>query len=285
MSHAAHPTRTDTTCRNCGTPAPLAYCPACGQDTAPHPPTLWEFLHEFVGHYVAFEGKLWRTLRLLVARPGALTAEYLAGRKARYVLPLRVYLSASFVFFIALKLGGATLQAGAPVVLGSGPVQGAMSAEQRQELLAEMNCPATGCPGFRGVVVSVVEASSSETRRREVGARMLSAAPYLVFALVPVYAAWLKLVYRRRRMRYGEHLVFAFHLHAFAFLALLVGLGPGPAAWVPLVGIPLHGVLALRRVYGGGWWATLARAVLLSLLHGLVLVGGAAALALQALQG
>lgn len=285
MSHAAHPTRTDTACRNCGTPAPLAYCPACGQDTAPHPPTLWEFLHEFVGHYVAFEGKLWRTLRLLVGRPGALTVEYLAGRKARYVLPLRVYLSASFLFFIALKLGGATLQAGAPVVLGSGPVQGEFSAAQRQELLAEMGCPATGCTGFRGLVVSVVEASSSEVRRREVGARMMAAAPYLVFALVPVYAAWLKLVTWRRRMRYGEHLVFAFHLHAFAFLALLVGLAPGPAAWVPLVGIPLHGVLALRRVYGGGWWVTLARAGVLSLLHGAVLVVGAGALALQALRG
>ena len=55
-----------------------------------------EFLHEFVGHYVALEGTLWRTLGLLLRHPGRLTREYLDGRRRRYVLPLRLYLTASF---------------------------------------------------------------------------------------------------------------------------------------------------------------------------------------------
>jgi hypothetical protein len=50
--------RFDITCGNCGPPAPLRFCGACGQETALHPPTLGEFLHEFVGHYVALEGAL-----------------------------------------------------------------------------------------------------------------------------------------------------------------------------------------------------------------------------------
>ena len=54
MSHPA--ARTDLACRNCGTQAPLKFCPECGQETTLHPPTLREFLHEFVGHYVALEG-------------------------------------------------------------------------------------------------------------------------------------------------------------------------------------------------------------------------------------
>jgi len=70
----------DVACRNCGAPAPLRFCAACGQETAVHAPTLDEFLHEFVGHYVAFEGALWRTMGLLMFRPGRLTREYLAGR-------------------------------------------------------------------------------------------------------------------------------------------------------------------------------------------------------------
>jgi len=102
VSHTA--ARTDLACRNCGTQAPLKFCPECGQETTLHPPTLREFLHEFVGHYVALEGSLWRTLALLVARPGRLTREYLDGRRRRYVLPLRLYLTASFVFFLVLKL-------------------------------------------------------------------------------------------------------------------------------------------------------------------------------------
>ncbi|MBW8760397.1 MAG: hypothetical protein JF586_22645, partial [Burkholderiales bacterium] len=68
MSHP--PARSDFACRNCGIQAPLKFCPECGQETTLHPPTLGEFLHEFVGHYVALEGALWRTLRMLVTRPG-----------------------------------------------------------------------------------------------------------------------------------------------------------------------------------------------------------------------
>ncbi len=102
MSHP--PARTDLACRNCGSQAPLNFCPECGQETTLHPPTLGEFLHEFVGHYVALEGALWRTLGMLLMKPGRLTREYLDGRRRRYVLPLRLYLTASFLFFLVLKL-------------------------------------------------------------------------------------------------------------------------------------------------------------------------------------
>jgi hypothetical protein len=77
-------------CANCDTPfdtpaAPPRYCPQCGQETTLHPPSVAEFAHEFVGHYVALEGPLWKTLGLLLFRPGRLTSEYLRGRRRRYV--------------------------------------------------------------------------------------------------------------------------------------------------------------------------------------------------------
>ncbi|MEO8936515.1 MAG: hypothetical protein ABI277_01960, partial [Burkholderiaceae bacterium] len=48
-------------CRNCGSLAEQVHCPVCGQLTALHPPSVGEFVQEFLGHYVAFEGPLWRT--------------------------------------------------------------------------------------------------------------------------------------------------------------------------------------------------------------------------------
>ena len=102
---AAHPARPDA-CLNCATPAPGHFCPACGQATHEHVPSATEFLHEFVGHYVALEGKLWGTLGRLLFRPGALTNEYIAGRRVRYVEPLRVYLTMSILFFALIKLPG-----------------------------------------------------------------------------------------------------------------------------------------------------------------------------------
>lgn len=92
-------------CLNCDTPlAPDArFCSQCGQDTANHPPSLLEFVHEFVSHYIAVEGTLWKSLWGLMARPGFLTQEYLIGHKQRYVLPLRLLLTLGLLFFLSLK--------------------------------------------------------------------------------------------------------------------------------------------------------------------------------------
>lgn len=59
---------------------------------------------EYLGHYVAFDGPLWRTPWALVCLPGHLTNAYFHGQRRRYVLPLRVYLSASFLFFVGWAL-------------------------------------------------------------------------------------------------------------------------------------------------------------------------------------
>jgi uncharacterized OB-fold protein len=83
-------TRATLYCRNCAAYAPDQYCPRCGQETNEHLPSAREFVHEFVLHYFAAEGRLWRTLKALVLHPGRLTIEYLRGHKRQYVLPLWV---------------------------------------------------------------------------------------------------------------------------------------------------------------------------------------------------
>ena len=52
-------------CANCGTPAPDAYCPSCGQGTRERLPTFRQFMREATGRYVAYDGKFWKTLAAL----------------------------------------------------------------------------------------------------------------------------------------------------------------------------------------------------------------------------
>ncbi len=91
-------------CLNCGAsfaaPRPK-FCPSCGQETTVRPPTLGEFAQQFGGAYFSTEGALWRTLALLLFKPGELTRQYLAGRRKHYVLPLRLYLTVSVVVLLA----------------------------------------------------------------------------------------------------------------------------------------------------------------------------------------
>ncbi|MBV8063296.1 MAG: DUF3667 domain-containing protein [Nevskia sp.] len=91
-------------CQDCGAPISGKYCSNCGQETEIRTPTVRQFTHEMMDQYVAVEGKLGRTLRVLIARPGQLTLDYIEGRRQRYVRPLKLYVSISVVFFGVLGL-------------------------------------------------------------------------------------------------------------------------------------------------------------------------------------
>jgi hypothetical protein len=94
-------------CPNCfavlATPQPK-FCPECGQETRVRAPKLGEFVQQFGGAYLSTEGAIWRTLWLLLFKPGELTRQYLAGRRKHYVLPLRLYLTVSVLVLLGLRL-------------------------------------------------------------------------------------------------------------------------------------------------------------------------------------
>ena len=78
--------------------------------------------------------------------------------------------------------------------------------------------------------------------------------------------------------------MFALHLHTFWFLALALAV-PGLSALkgMAMLAVPIYGWLALRRVYGGRWWARLLRASVISLLYLMTLALVTVGLALWAL--
>lgn len=91
-------------CENCGHDMVGAYCAACGQKAAPFRRPIRHLGREVVEDYFGFDGKLWRTIGPLLARPGFLTCEYLDGRRNQYVRPVRLYLTASIVLFFLLSV-------------------------------------------------------------------------------------------------------------------------------------------------------------------------------------
>ena len=302
MSHP--PARTDLACRNCGNQAPLKFCPECGQETTLHPPTLVEFLHEFVGHYVALEGALWQTLKLLLTKPGRLTREYLGGRRRRYVLPLRLYLTCSFLFFLVVKLTPATSPDHTVVMDVTGKRLGTVAELQARAdaLRTAASRPASaaasgGVAAHRPVYERLHPVECGLYRQRSCNwveslinnsgagfsdhpqeivqhmlAHILAYAPYLVFLMLPVFAGLMKLTYWNRRMTYGEHVVFSLHVHAFWFLLFLaIWLLPESLGSLLELYVPVYGTWAMHETYGGRWLVTIARAVFASAIYTLLL--------------
>ena len=287
-------------CPNCEAEVSGNFCHECGQETALHPPSSREFLHEFIGHYVALEGKLWKSLGLLLFRPGRLTLEYIKGRRVRYVQPLRLYLTFSLVFFAVMKLGSHDsgvphVNVGRPHAAPAASTQphkdkdedkdekaGARTAILKEDSAGEINVGShdirewlRGWSPHAADKADEFAAMSGDAREQVLKAAFYHYVPYAIFFMMPVFAFYLKVLYLGSGRRYGEHLLFALHTNAFAFLAMTLAMLPflpglvGFALWTWLT---FYLPTAMRKVYGGSRTLTGLRWIVLMLLH-LITIG------------
>lgn len=88
-------------CPNCDTPlGPTAnFCPNCGQENHEVKLPLQHIGYEFIESITHFDNKLWNSLKAIFTRPGQMTAEFLEGKRARFVPPARLYVFVSVIFF------------------------------------------------------------------------------------------------------------------------------------------------------------------------------------------
>lgn len=90
-------------CENCGSPLYGEHCYACGQPTKGLVRHFSSVLGDFFDTVFNIDSRVLRTLGPLLARPGFLSLEYFAGRRVRYVTPMRLFLFLSLVAFFAVQ--------------------------------------------------------------------------------------------------------------------------------------------------------------------------------------
>jgi hypothetical protein len=222
--------------------------------------SLRRFLTDWLGDVLSFDSRLSRSLAPLVAKPGFLTQEYLAGRRARYVPPLRLFVFFSLVMFLAIGLtGGAKINFSLTTADHQVVAYGDKAVEAGGGKSPE---PAPGAPSDAG----------SRLDAADINRRLVERLPQAMFVLAPVFAAFVWLSHRLRPRFYLPHLIFSLHVHCFVFLlatvATLVNLALPPRFEVTgllvLVAIGPYLYLAQRRVYGGGRVVNVVRTALLA---------------------
>ena len=234
---SAHSPATGTPCPNCTALLGGLWCSKCGQKWSPLNPTWHDLLHDSIHEFLHLDGKIFRTAWKLFLQPGELTAEFLDGRRIRYIGPLRLYLTFSAIFFLLVAL--------------------------------------VPNPNLDAQIGLNAEATARELTTETYVVEMLSTLlPKLIFILVPVFAVLLRLVDRREGRNYPQFLYFSLHFHAavFGFLALTVPLQALPSeSWLKVAqGCVLawaFGYLnvALKRVFDGSVKQALLRASAVSL--------------------
>lgn len=102
-SVSAIATATGASCPNCSAPLHGEFCYACGQPRRGAIRHLTGIVADFLDTVFNLDARIWRTLWPLYAKPGFLSNEYFAGRRVRYVTPLRLYFFLSIIAFLVVS--------------------------------------------------------------------------------------------------------------------------------------------------------------------------------------
>lgn len=273
-------------CKNCGAVLLGRFCHHCSQAGEVHVPTTLELVHEFLEGLTHSDSRLWRTLTTLWFRPGKLTSEFVAGRRATYLPPFRLYLIVSIVFFLIAS----TVHTQAKLM-------------SFDEAFKPAGAPSASAPAVKPpancdeLAASVFKSHSSwqprikhacEAMARDSGDSLMHVVfgtmPKAMFIFLPLIAFLHMLMYWHPRYRYAEQLLFFVHLHAFFFsIAILIsGVVYAGSTWPKISGVtdvldsllgwslPVYSVLAMRRVFRGSWVATLFKGVALFFVYMIV---------------
>ena len=294
-------------CDNCGASVAGRYCGNCGQRLEPPVHSLGHFLTVAMEDVTHADSRLWLTLWALLFKPGFLTHEFLAGRRARYLPPVRLYLVLSVVCFLWFA---ATVHTGDVAQLT--PEARAAIAEARQHgvIVPVPNAVPQASRGgsalegdtehcklihYQGPWHATLQPlfyrsclQAARDQGRSLGQSFLHNLPRAMFLFLPLLAGVMMLLYWHPRHYYVEHLLFYLHNHSFVFLVVLLAgtlstVLPFAATligWVTALYVAWYLYRSMRVMYRQGGLRTVVKLGFLSFVY---LVAGSLMVAATAL--
>ncbi|MBA2436129.1 MAG: DUF3667 domain-containing protein [Verrucomicrobiota bacterium] len=284
-----------THCEDCGEKLHGQYCSKCGQVAVDYRRSFRHVIADVAESFLNWDSKFIQTIGLLVRRPGWLTNQFVAGKRTRFLHPLRLYLLVSIAFFLAARLlpmetpdfgeKEVTPEKRAEVenVMKTVPqIPNDVRAEVRKALAENGAPPARKKPKliifddpekpktpFEEWMNQQVKAKLGEdgTKLQFFIETLRSNIPTMMLFCIPLFAFVLKILYLRQGRFYIEHLVYALHIHSFFYLAVLVISFSEMAmkrwlpawqalTWILWIAVVVQVFLSIRQVYRQSWFMT-----------------------------
>jgi Protein of unknown function (DUF3667) len=219
---------------------------------------------------------------LLFSRPGRLTVDYFAERRARYLPPVRLYLVLSLLFFsFGVHLGGEADLAKVPVPsVTAAEVSGGDDGSQWCEALQ-----VSGSVRLQNALRRACHRARAD-HGVDFGRTLVHNIPKMMFVFLPLMAVFMKIIYFRPNRYYVEHLVYLLHNHSAIFLSflLLVVVDRLSMVWQSVASLVPAGTFivviyalwypyaSMRRYYRQGRFMTGAKYVIVAVVYLLCLL-------------
>lgn len=202
-------------CRNCDVDLSNTdrYCSACGQAVLEASDRSFaHLLRSSLAELTSVDSRLWRSLRLLLFRPGYLSLEYRMGRRRRYLSPIGLFVLGNLLFFLAPPLSDFQLSLADQVELQP----------------------------YRSWIVPWVDdhlaasALAFEELAGRYQLRVVELAKLMVIVHVPLLALATLLLAVDKRLFYADHVVMGLHYFSFVMIYLIVLSAIFSAVWIVL---------------------------------------------------
>lgn len=244
-------------CLNCDMPLLGQYCHHCGQKGGTAKLTLGQWFMLFWDNLVSIDGKVLKTIVPLLFMPGRVSCDYIEGRRARYVDPVRLFLVSSFLLFLVVEY---SIE---PVIIKGNEISRQVTEGSNIQAMPQESTQQTSLE--ERVTLSLQEEIPDDMVRKgmHVFQQFFEWLPKLLILFMPLYALCLKLFYlRHRNFYFTDHLIVSAYLHAvicFMYFVLFIALRFTQNAWV-LTGLWLlpasYHYLTLKTVYRQDWIRT-----------------------------
>lgn len=271
------------TCVSCGTPLSGPFCAGCGERRLrPDEFSVRRLLSEGLRDALGADSRLWRTLKRLVVRPGALTVDYMTGRRAGVLGPVQLFLLCNLIYFVLQPYSGFTgyntpLDSHVNRQVYSGTMVRDRVREAMEDGVDERTALEISRARSDGEVVTPTDSISIRATAREIELALYPSrfndtgavlARTLVALIIPMLVAALLVLFVGRGVPLVQHVVFATHLHAWELFLV-------SSVFLPLLTYASLGVLGVVGAVTGRSTAEVAATDTWSLVGNLVLEFGA----------
>lgn len=307
--------REEKKCQNCETVLSGRFCHNCGQENHEHKESLWHLISHFIEAFIHFDSKFFKTIIPLLFKPGFLTKEYNAGRQKRYFHPVSMYVFVSTLYFFLFfsfnhienhedaekghakeshtnssrkkdSVTGEHFQVNFNANMDSFYVDtngGRFSSAEEYDSV-QLALPKTARDSWIDSYIAhklfkIYTKLNQSPSEFFIGIieKFSHNLPKTLFILMPFFAFFLYLLYRKKFAYYVEHCIFVLHYNSAFFLAnsfaFLTQLFDNKWVVTSIIIISVmmlfHLLFSMKNVYGETWMKTFGKFILLNILYGL----------------
>jgi hypothetical protein len=286
MSHHKHRKQSD--CLNCGSIVTGNFCQNCGQENIEVKESFFQIVYHFIEDITHFDGKLIKTLKLLISKPGFLTEEYVAGKRATYIHPIRMYIFISAVFFLFIFSGEQKIvdvntnqTKSSSIVFGDSTYNTVAQYDSAQKKLPIQKRDKWLTAKLTKQQILINNKYGND--QNKILAALIDNFKHnfskILYLSLPIFAFFLWVLYKRNKSYYfADHMIFSIHLYCAYFLIIFTYTildlvvkfftpSTGVLDFIFFVSLLFYFYKAVRNFYGQSRKKTVVKFMLINVLN------------------